>query len=47
MLNEVAKWSVKYHWCRNYALLYSIVSCASYIVLLHRVHFYMVLLVMY
>ena len=31
---------------RNYALLYSIVSCAS-IVLIHRVHFYMVLLVIY
>ena len=30
----------------NYALLYSIVSCAS-IVLIHRVCFYMVLLVIY
>ena len=30
----------------NYALLYSIVSCAS-IVLIHRVRIYMVLLVMY
>ena len=33
--------------CEGVAILYSIVSCASYIVLLHLVHFYMVLLVMY